>query len=82
MQQAINKILSLTLCAIWLLIIAQITLAQTTQFTYQGKLSDSVAPAAPPERAGLLPRDGKQRGHTQYKLCSLPLTHLLLTARR
>jgi hypothetical protein len=44
MQQAINRILSLTLCAIWLLIIAQSTVAQTTQFTYQGKLNNSGAP--------------------------------------
>ena len=45
MQQTINRILSLMLGAIWLLIIAQTTLAQTTQFTYQGKLSNSGAPA-------------------------------------
>jgi hypothetical protein len=45
MQQAINRILTLTMCAVWLLIIAQSTVAQTTQFTYQGKLSNSGAPA-------------------------------------
>ena len=45
MRQAINNVLSPTLCAIWLLLIAQTTLAQTTQFTYQGKLSEGgVAP--------------------------------------
>ena len=45
MRQAINGLLILTLCAILLLINAQTTLAQTTQFTYQGKLSESGVPA-------------------------------------
>jgi hypothetical protein len=46
MEQAINKTHSLPLCAIWLLFIAQIALAQTTQFTYQGKLTDGATPAS------------------------------------
>jgi hypothetical protein len=45
MRQTINRLLSPTLCAILLLIISQATLAQTTQFTYQGKLTDGGAPA-------------------------------------
>ncbi len=40
MPQTTNKNRNLTLCAVWFLIISQIALAQTTQFTYQGKLTD------------------------------------------
>ena len=46
MRQASTKMLGLILCPLWLLFIAQIALAQTTQFTYQGKLTDGATPAS------------------------------------